>query len=1670
MSCTLYFKPVQNFVLRQTQNWLANKLKTEVLLGDIYINYSKGIELKHSYIKDLKGDTLLSIGNIKIASNLWALFSREIEVKEALIEDVVFNIVEQDSAYNFDFILNAFSSSDTSTTPTQWRIKAANSWLNINNCQFSYKNNDSKTLLATHISHLQSQVDNIDLAQEIYSLKSLALDNSTYKYRSVNEGKGKKSNQFDTENYAFQSIKGKISDLKIQTNRIEGNLEELSGSEKSGLILNHLSSKISYLNNQHIIANETHCRLNESLLKGDIDIVLPNDNQDIDALRLNTDIQTTIQCQDILYFFESPELKKKKNDKIGIVGHVKGTLADLDFNSLAIDYNNKNVLVGKGQLKNVLSPNQLLADWDIQKLNLQYSDIAEWLPQPMPISLLNEDKLQASGKLSVSSSQNKFNFNTVFNRKGENLIAEFSGQTTGKSFTPQYIDIAIQKIQSSKTLLEQFLPKDALPQGASLPTLMTLNGTAKGAIDSIQLALNLDASRNIGDSSRIQINAFVISKPNQAVSFKVDDLNAQLSANEIWAWLPQDKLKGILVLNNNIPIKGKFKGNAENFETDILLDLRDKGQIQTLVKKQGDITRITLKTDKYQPQTFLTDSIKQAWHISEILPLCMDSDIELDTLGNFSASLNAAHLTFGQPNKVSNSIQHISEDDNIPQEESFSENKVLDIRDYPFYLKNIEGKIKGNFNKQEYSHTELSFFLRDKRTINAIPTHSEVQATVVLDSLSLKDNQEPFAQGIARLSNIYVEAIEDRPKEEQPEGTESFGDNIKRPSDLYLTGTITPLGDTIKMFSDWASLETQGRFDVLKMGEQFQAFINDYFQLNGYKKGFEIGDKISLKGFLNPYELVPPSFLKQIKIPNKIDFDGQLQGGTHSLSLNVTADTFNINKIPQNNISMRINADKEALYYEIDGYTPPQYSVSFNNLEETEIRSDSIWENSLAGKLSNNKARMHIAQRSETTQVRYQLGFDLSLNNNETEIRLLPRPIFNFKRWQIKPANEIHFNSATKYLDLKDLVLAPQDFKDNYLSIIGNSDSGFVINAENFRINAVSAAIFSDSNLVQGILTGQMSLKNIYQAPSITAALNLSEMILQGINLGNGKGSLEAKLDNEYSLNNSLFNIELAKNKGAIKLAGSIFSKDSLDIRTTLNEFDCSSLLPFMKPNIMSMTGRASGNWDLKGTLKEPDWQGLLKVKDFCFKPTANLATYCIKEQIIPIDKYSIALSNTKIEDEQGNIAILDGKLYPLELPKFKLDFTVNGSDFILLNNQRDKMSNYQGLLKADVKGGIKGTSVHPDIQLALQVKEGSKLTYIYDKSVSSKELGDGLVVFNPPLQYQRVVKVVKPTSNNDFKYNLSIDLSDNDNLLFTTIIDPLKGDFFEGKGNGALHLNMKSDGTMKLIGKYVISSGKYLYIINGLGFIKKQFTIGSNSFLSWTGNPFNPELELSANYLVKTFPPQPPQSTNPNPNATPKNKEVFITSIEIMGTLEKPDINFRIKYPNGAEGQKYGNSNDAFAMAEIDNINSSASKLAETFMSLLTLNSFPDMKAYDLGLERGVNFFISQQLNQLTKEIKFVDISFNSSDVTNRDANNNMIGLNVSKDFLNKRLNIQLSSAFSTQSTPLLQKVVTTYSLKKSSNTWKLRGVYEGEDNRFFQGNPSSKIGVGFIYSKSFK
>lgn len=1666
ISCTLYFKPVQNFVLRQTQNWLANKLKTEVLLGDIYINYSKGIELKRSYIKDLKGDTLLSIGNIKIASNLWSLFSSEIDVKDALIEDVVFNIVQQDSTYNFDFILDAFSSADTSTTPTQWRIKAANTWLNLNNFRFSYKNNNQKTLLTTHIAHLQTQVDSIDLAQEIYSLKSLSLENGTYKYKSANESKGKKSNQFDSENYAFQSIKGKISDLKIQTNRIEGNLEELSGSEKSGLRLNHLASKISYLNNQRIIANETHCRLNESILKGDIDIVLPDDNQDVDALSLNTNIQTTIQCRDILYFWESPELKKKENSKIGITGHVKGILADLDFNRLSVDYDSKNVLVGKGRLKNVLSPNQLLADWDIQKLNLQYSDIADWLPQPMPIQLLNEDKLQASGKLFVTPSQNKFNFNTIFNRQGENLVAEFSGQTTGKAFTPQYIDVSIQKIQSSKTLLEQFIPKEAMPQGTSLPTLMTLNGTAKGAIDSIQLALNLDASRNIGDSSRIQINAFVISKPNQAVSFKVDDLSAQLSANEIWAWLPQDKLKGILVLNNNIPIKGKFKGNAESFESDILLDLNDKGQIQTLVKKQGDVTHITLKTDKYQPQTFLTDSIKQAWNISEMLPLSMDSDIELDTFGNFSASLNASYLTFGKPDKVAQSIQHISEDDNIPQEESPSENKVLDIRDYPFYLKNIEGKVNGNFNKQEYSHTELSFFLRDKRTINTIPTHSEVQTTVVLDSLSLKDNQEPFAKGIARLSDIYVEAIEDRQKEEQPEGTESFSDNIKRPSDLYLALNIAPLGDTVKIYSDWVSLETQGRFDVLKISEQFQAFINDYFQLNGYKKGFEMEEKMSLKGFLKPYELVPPALLKQIKIPNKIDFDGQLQGVAHSLSLNITADTLNVNKIPQNNISMRINADKEALYYELDGYTPPQYSVSFNNLEETEIRSDSIWENSIAGKLSNNKARMHIAQRSETTQVRYQLGLDLSLKNNETEIRLLSKPIFNFKRWRIKPANEIHFNSATKYFDLKDLVIAPQDFTDNYLSIAGNSDSGFVINAENFRINAISAAMFSDSNLVQGILKGQMSLKNIYQAPSITAALNLNEMILQGINLGDGKGRLEVALDNEYSLNNSSFDVELAKNKGEIKLMGSVFSKDSLDIRTTLNEFDCSSLLPFMKPNIMSMTGRASGNWDLKGTLKEPDWQGLLKVKDLCFKPSANLATYCIKEQNIPIDKYSIALSDTKIEDEQGNIAILDGKLYPLELPKFKLDFTVSASDFILLNNVRDKINNYQGLLKADVKGLIKGTSVFPDIQLALQIRDGAKLTYIYDKSVSSKELGDGLVIFNPPPQYKRVVKVVKPTSSSDFKYNLSIDISDNDNLLLTTIVDPLKGDFFEGKGSGALHLNMKSDGTMKLIGKYAITSGKYLYIINGLSFIKKQFTIGANSSLSWTGNPFNPELDLSANYLVRTIPPQPPQTTTPSSS----NKETFITSIEVTGTLEKPDINFRIKYPTGAEGQKYGNSGDAFVIAEIDNINSSASSLPGTFMSLLTLNSFPDTKAYDLGLERGVSFFITQQLNQLTKEIKFADISFNSADGNNRDANNNMIGLNVSKDFFNKRLNIQLSSAFSTQSTPLLQKVVTTYSLKKSSNTWKLRGIYEGEDNRLFQDNPSSKIGVGLIYLKSFK
>jgi hypothetical protein len=1641
---SLRFVSVQNFVLQQTETWLSKKLATKLSLGTIKIDFSEGIHLENCYIEDQKGDTLAAIGKLDISSNLWTLLTQKVDVKNISLENITLHLEKTDSIYNFDFIQKAFSSGNSEKSPANWLIQAQNATVSLQNLHFKFKDNTQQTLIQSSVPQCFATIEAIDLNSNSYALQSLTIDKAAYSYQDFKQQNSVVSKQqFNQNDYAFQEIFGKLKDLRIEDNRILANIEQITTKEKCGLQLKKCSTEIAFLNNNQLISKNIQLQINESALNGDIELVFPNATQTMNDLMLKTSIQGDLKCQDLLFFTNEAVVEKNKADNFQVFGKLEGTLAALHFQDFNFQYGNENQLNCNGVLNNVLQPNILFADFNIQKLNIVFHEISDWTAFQLPEPFLPNDKIQASGKLSVSPNKNDFDLHLSFDRKEASIISDIKGQIWSKDFVPNNLDIVIQKMKAPKTLLEELIPKDFLPKDAKLPDTLLLYGTVKGKMDSLQLALNIESERGKGNST-IQINAYLLPQKKPSAFFQMERLIAELSPDEIWAWLPSKELKKVLVLDRRIPILADFKGSSSKYAGNVEIDLGESGLLKSNFSSNGNTISIKSKTEQFDYSSFLTDSLKVVLGIPKALPLDADIVFDLDSMQNFSTNFKVAQLAFGKPLKKEVSTSHVSEDDSFAFEEHLTiEKSSNSLSDYPFYLKNISGKSEGNLKKNQFENTQLSFFVRDKRYINSLPTHSEMQVDLNLNNAFFPEKIEPSFKGSLILENILVETSGSKSNENLPEDVVLQKDNVKKPSDVNAFFNISPQSDSLQIKSDWLNLGLNGHFDIVNISTHFQSFINDYFHLNEADIAFSTTDFLNLKGNIQPNAILPKPLLGSLQLPNTIVFKSDLLAASHRAHLDVQADTLNMNEMAFRRISFNLDADEKALNYDLK---IPMYKAF----------SDTILQNSIHGSIANDIATVDFLQKDSLQKARYDIGLGFSLKDKIVEAKLFSTPIINFQRWVVDAKNKLFYNLKTSDFSIENLAISQQNLAANSISIAGNSQQTILMDCNNFKLNSLGSVFYADSSRIGGLLNGKIMLQNIYQQPMIDADLNIKNLAYQDAEFGDVNLDTKTILSAKGAIQQSDFNLKLNKNEGDATIVGHVLQNDSLDIHGLFNRFDCSVLLPFVQPTFTNLSGRATGNFDVAGTLQQPNWQGLLKLNEFCFKPAANLVSYCLNEENIAIKKDFIAFSNLKIQDENGSIATINGKITPIEFPSFDLDLTLKAKDFLVLNNQKDKKSNYQGIIKADIKGNIKGSSDFPDLYLSLEVKENSKLTYRYDGGATVKDLGDGLIVFESKKSkksQKKPEKVVKP-----FSYKLNMDLTDNENLQFKTLIDPVKGDLFEGKGTGNLHLNIQPDGAMNLVGKYILTSGKYVYALNS--FIKRNFEVANGSYLSWTGNPFNPELEITANYLVKTLPP--PLAQLPNETS----KVTFITAIETTGSLEKPSINFKIKYPTGEEGKKYANPDNSLIQPELDNINNNPAELSGTVVSLLTLNTFPSTGDYNLGVDLRLTNLLSNQLNTLAKDVKFVDLSFNAADINGQDPN--ALGINLGKEFFNKRLKIQVTSSALGQNSRLLQNVVTTYALKNNKD-WKFRAAFEGEDNLIFQDNPSNKLGIGLTYAKSF-
>jgi len=109
---------VQNIIRSKAEKYLSRKLNTRVSIGNLYIKFPENVELKNIYLEDRQKDTLLAARLIDVNIHMWGLLHSHIDIGKVRLEGITMKVKRllPDTAFNFQFITDAFSSPSTTTS------------------------------------------------------------------------------------------------------------------------------------------------------------------------------------------------------------------------------------------------------------------------------------------------------------------------------------------------------------------------------------------------------------------------------------------------------------------------------------------------------------------------------------------------------------------------------------------------------------------------------------------------------------------------------------------------------------------------------------------------------------------------------------------------------------------------------------------------------------------------------------------------------------------------------------------------------------------------------------------------------------------------------------------------------------------------------------------------------------------------------------------------------------------------------------------------------------------------------------------------------------------------------------------------------------------------------------------------------------------------------------------------------------------------------------------------------------------------------------------------------------------------------------------------------------------------------------------------------------------
>jgi hypothetical protein len=597
---------VQNFIKDKLVVYLEKKIKTKVSLERVYIGFPNSLVMENLYLKGQEVDTLLAVKKLDVGLNMFKLINSTADITSVDMEGARANVVRKpDGKFNFDYIIDAFATTDKEESPSKPFIISLDK-INLKDIGVTFNDQQSKNDINLYFKSFDTRVKTFDLANNKYAVNDINLDGLKLKLKqdlveevskkvekkvdSLNNQKpmqiglrGIKLTNFNidygddnTKTFAkvlFKELSTKVNKLDLENNAYNIDNVFLSGADVNANLYLPAQNANPKETKEPEVSKATDQQKALSLLLGKLVL------NDVKVAYNNTAIAPTKQGMDFNHLnfskmnVEVRSFKMQNNTFAGSVNSAEIQEArGLDIQKFNTDfvYNEK-----EAYLKNIYlqTPKTLLRD----EVILNYNSIEQLSSNLGAVKIsahIKDSKIGFSDILNlVPTLKNTVPFNKYPNAilnvnanvKGnvndllidnlkvsglDQLRVAASGRIKN-AMNPDnlYYDLRIAELSSSTKTIFNLVPKNTIPSNISLPSNMSVKGTAKGTTKVVDANLNLYSTLG---------NASVVAKVDmRRKNHELYDVKANLQGLQI----------GKIIQNKDIgAISAQIYAKGESFD------------------------------------------------------------------------------------------------------------------------------------------------------------------------------------------------------------------------------------------------------------------------------------------------------------------------------------------------------------------------------------------------------------------------------------------------------------------------------------------------------------------------------------------------------------------------------------------------------------------------------------------------------------------------------------------------------------------------------------------------------------------------------------------------------------------------------------------------------------------------------------------------------------------------------------------------------------------------------------------------------------------------------------------------------------------------------------------------------------------------------------------------